>query len=37
MEAFPNDLIINWDQTATDYVLISDWTKEMREKTSSNY
>lgn len=26
MEAF------HWDQTAMDYVLISDWTNEMREK-----
>jgi len=30
MENVPPDLIINWDQTAIKYVLVSNWTREQK-------
>ena len=32
MEEIPQDLILNWDQTAVNYVPISNWTKARKDR-----
>ena len=33
----PHDLILNWDQTAINYVPVSNWTMAKEDKRQSNH